>query len=485
MKGAILPTNAMNVPPELPFGQCLPRLSGPVPGPGATALAARLAQVESRNVTFLGAEGGGAGGANGTPGPIFWRRARGANVADTDGNVYLDLTGAFGVAVAGHAHPAIVAALGHQAEALVHGMGDVHPPEIKVRLLERLAGLAPWTETRGFLANSGSEAVEAALKTALLATGRPGILAFEGGYHGLTLGSLAATARADFRAPFRQHLHGGVRFASFPDVLESGADAEGACARALEQVESLLHSAERSAAPVGAVILEPVQGRAGVRVPVAGFVAGVVRRAREAGAVVIFDEVFTGFGRTGRLFAHGWEVDAEGEVVVPDLLCVGKALGGGLPLSACLGSRGVMEAWPASAGEALHTSTFLGHPLACATALAFLDVLDGEGLVARAEATGGRLREGLVSALTGTPGVRGVRGRGAFLGVVLDGAGAPPAAGVRVAEAALQEGVIVLPAGDEGQVVELSPPLSLTPAQTDAAVEIVAASVRRVMEVRR
>jgi adenosylmethionine-8-amino-7-oxononanoate aminotransferase len=164
---------------------------------------------------------------SGTPGPIFWRRARGANVADTDGNVYLDLTGAFGVAVAGHAHPAIVAALGHQAEALVHGMGDVHPPEIKVRLLERLAGLAPWTETRGFLANSGSEAVEAALKTALLATGRPGILAFEGGYHGLTLGSLAATHRADFRAPFRRTFTGACASHPFPMPWKAGADAEG------------------------------------------------------------------------------------------------------------------------------------------------------------------------------------------------------------------------------------------------------------------
>jgi 4-aminobutyrate aminotransferase / (S)-3-amino-2-methylpropionate transaminase / 5-aminovalerate transaminase len=296
--------------------------------------------------------------------PIFWEAARGAQVVDADGNRYLDLTGAFGVAVAGHAHPRVVAALEAQARRLVHGMGDVHPPEIKVRLLERLAGLAPWAETRGFLANSGSEAVEAALKTALLATGRPGILAFEGSYHGLTLGSLATTARLAFREPFQSHLHGGVRFAPFPDALDGLAAPDEELARALDRVEEILAGGGPEGVPVGAVILEPIQGRGGVRVPLPGFVAGVVERARAAGAVVIFDEIFTGFGRTGRALRPCLGAGGRGWAGGADLLCVGKALGGGLPLSACLGRREVMDAWPPSRGEALHTSTFLGHPLA-------------------------------------------------------------------------------------------------------------------------
>jgi 4-aminobutyrate aminotransferase / (S)-3-amino-2-methylpropionate transaminase / 5-aminovalerate transaminase len=382
------------------------------------------------------------------------------------------------VALAGHAHPRIVAAMTDQAARLVHGMGDVHPPEVKVRLLERLAALSPWDETRTLLANSGSEAVEAALKTALLATGRPGILAFDGGYHGLTLGALHATHRADFRAPFRSHLRRGVSFASFPDALVASSHPEGpegARVRALSEVDRALEDAAETGTPVGAVVVEPIQGRAGVRVPVPGFLRGVAERARAAGAVVIFDEIFSGMGRTGRTFAF------EHEGVVPDLLCLGKALGGGLPLSACVGDARVMDAWPASTGEALHTSTFLGHPLACATALAFLELVESEGLRGRAEALGARLRDGLAAALSGVPGVRGVRGRGAFLGIALDGAGAPPGAGVRVAEEALRRGVILLPAGEEGEVVELTPPVILEPAQADVAVERVVEAVRAVL----
>ncbi|CAN5744984.1 aspartate aminotransferase family protein [soil metagenome] len=426
-------------------------------------------------MTFLGNAGSGTGPDTGVP--IFWTAARGANVLDADGNVYLDLTGAFGVAVAGHAHPAVLDALASQGARLVHGMGDVHPPEIKVQLLERLAALAPWTDCRGFLANSGSEAVEAALKTALLATGRPGILAFEGGYHGLTLGSLNATHRPDFREPFAARLHGGVHFAPFPDALEASGAEEAALVASLAAVDRLLDEAAAAGGPVGAVLVEPIQGRAGVRVPVSGFLAGVAERARRAGAVVIHDEIFSGFGRTGRMFAADWEK----EEARPDRLCVGKALGGGLPLSAGLGPAAVMDAWPASSGEALHTSTFLGHPLACATALAFLRVLEREELVAGALGMGDHLRTGLVRALDGVAGVRGIRGRGMFLGIVLDGAEAPQAAGVRVAEEALRRGVILLPAGSEGEVVELTPPLVLTRAQADAAVEIVAASVLAVL----
>ena len=433
--------------PRTAFGSRLPQMSVPPPGAASSALAARLAEVESRNVTFLGPDF-----------PVFWTEARGANVRDADGNVYLDLTGAFGVSVAGHAHPAIVEAIRDQAGRLVHGMGDVHPPALKVELLEALAELSPWRDARGVLANSGSEAVEIALKTALLATDRPGVIAFEGSYHGLTPGALATTAREHFRAPFRRHLHPGVRFVPFPDELEGTAPEEALAAtgRALDDPDL----------PVGAVIVEPIQGRGGVRVPPPEFLGALAERARAAGALLIFDEIFTGFGRTGQTFA------LEHEGVAPDLLCVGKALGGGLPISACLGPRRVMDAWPISRGEALHTSTFLGHPLACASALAFLEVLEGEALVERARETGARIRRGLEEALVGVEGVRGIRGRGLFLGIVFE-----RSAGADVAAAALGHGLIVLPAGDRGEVVELSPPLTLTAAQADAAIEGVVRAV--------
>lgn len=421
----------------------------PPPGPRSLQFARRLRQVESRNVTFLAPDF-----------PVFWEEARGANVRDADGNVYVDLTGAFGVAAAGHGHPGVVRAVARQAERLIHGMGDVHPPVLKVELLERLLALAPWPEGRGVLASTGSEAVEIALKTALLATDRPGVLAFEGGYHGLTLGALAVTGRTEFRAPFASRLFGGVVRAPFPDPWREGPSAGP---RSLEAVRSLLSRASAGENPVGAVIVEPIQGRGGVRVPPPGFLADLARITREAGAVLVFDEVFTGFGRTGALFAF------EHEGVVPDLLCVGKALGGGLPISACLGSREVMDAWPESSGEALHTSTFLGHPLACAAALAFLDAVEEEALVERAGRLGTELLGRLRNSLEGVEGVREVRGRGLLVGIEVEG---PGGGGVVAAGAALSRGLIVLPAGDLGEVLELCPPLVITEGQVASGVEV-------------
>ncbi len=424
------------------FGEAVPSLAGPVPGPASRALAERLRGVEARNVTWLADDF-----------PVFWEEAAGSNVRDADGNVFLDLGGAFGVAFAGHANPRVVAAVREQAGRLVHGMGDIHPPAAKVRLLEALAAWSPWDDARSLLATSGSEAVEIAFKTALLATGKAGVLAFEGAYHGLSAGALAATARADFRRPFAARLFGGVEHLPFP-VREEDVSA------ALEALESALESGA-GGHPVGAVILEPVQGRAGVRFPAPGFVAGVAERCRAAGALLVFDEIFSGCGRTGRR----WALEHEG--VLPDLLCVGKALGGGLPLSACVGPRKVMDAWPPSRGEALHTSTFLGHPLACAAGVAFMEEVDARALVDRADALGDALLGDLRDALAGAPGVVEVRGRGLFVGIELGTA----QAGVAVTSAALTEGLLVLPAGERGEVVELTPPAVLTRGQAAWGVE--------------
>ena len=435
--------------PPAGFGKMLPEVPVPPPGPRSLEMARRLSQVESRNVTHL------------TPSfPVFWERASGANVQDVDGNVYLDLTAAFGVSLAGHGNPAVVEEIREQSGRLVHGMGDVHPPARKVELLEALSRLAPWPRSRAILGSSGSEAVEAALKTALLATGRPGIVAFEGSYHGLTLGSLATTERADFRTPFRERLYPGVRFVPFPDPLRSGKEAGP------RSLEALTRALEEGADGdgIGAVIVEPIQGRAGVRIPPQGFLKDLAHLAREAGAVVIFDEIFTGLGRTGSTFAclH--------EDVLPDLLCLGKGLGGGIPLSACLGPPRIMDAWPPSEGEAIHTSTFLGHPLACAAGLALLKELERGELVARSRELGAELLEGLSRELADVPEVAEVRGRGLFVGIELAEPNtlAPlPGAAVRVAESALRHGVLVLPAGKEGHVLELSPPLVLERAQIE------------------
>lgn len=444
------------------FGSFLPEIVVRPPGPASRALAARLRAVESRNVTFVAEDW-----------PVFWEEAAGANVRDADGNVYLDLTAGFGVALLGQSSPAVVAAIRDQAGRLLHGMGDVHPPSVKVELLERLAALAPWAGARGVLASTGSEAVEIGLKSAQLASGRPGILAFEGAYHGLTLGSLAASSRTLFRDPFEPRLYGGVAFAPFPEPWKPGAPSAEAC---LARVAELLTKGAPNGDAIGTVVVEPIQGRAGIRIPPEGFMAELSSLAASAGALVVADEVLTGMGRCGPPFAS----DLVG--LRPDVVCIGKALGAGMPISACLGTPAVMEVWPESGGEAIHTSTFLGHPPACAAALAALDSSPPADRAMRVADRGARLLGPLTERLSPLPGVGDVRGVGLLLAIELvEDGGARPAvgAGARVATTALEQGLLVLPAGEHGQVVELTPALTLTDEQIDFAVEVLVDAIGR------
>ncbi len=436
------------------FGALLPDVRVQPPADASRAMAERLRAVESRNITYVDDSG-----------PIFWQEARGANVRDVDGNVYVDLTSAFGVALLGHAHPAVTSAVREQSEVLMHGMGDVHPSRPKLELLERLCALSPWDEARAVLASTGSEAVEIALKTAQVATGRPGVLAFTGGYHGLTLGALAVTEREHFRAPFSARLYAGVAFAAFPDIA---MDGDGAADIALTEVQVALENGAPNGDPIGAVIVEPVQGRAGAKLAPDGFMSSLSQVAAESGALVIADEVLTGLGRCGAIFASQL-VGLE-----PDIVCVGKALGGGVPISACLARREVMDTWPESRGEAIHTSTFLGHPLACAAALAVLDTLEREHVFDRAQTLGAQLLELIGAELASAPGVADVRGLGALIGIELAGEGSA----VRVAQAALREGLILLPAGDCGQVIALTPPVVLTDAQAKHACGVLCRLIR-------
>lgn len=445
------------------FGRSLPDVVVPPPGPRSLALAAELRRFESPNITYLAADF-----------PVFWREARGANVRDVDGNVFVDLTAAFAVAATGHGHPAIVGAVQRQAERLMHGMGDVHPPGVKVELLRELAGVAPGDLTRSILANSGAEAVEAALKTAKMATGRPKVIAFAGGYHGLTLGSLAVSSREDFRAPFAAQLADIARFAPYPNPYRGPVAGARAAEQSLRKVEEILDSPEGG--EIGAVIAEPIQGRGGDIVPPDGWLSALRRLCDERRILLILDEIYTGFGRTGRWFAcQHWDV-------VPDLLVVGKALTGGMPFAACIGTDAVMTAWPVSTGEALHTSTFLGHPLGCAAALASIEVLRSERLVERSDAEGSYLLERLRAELGDHPRVGEVRGRGMMIGIELvrDRVSRDPDAALagRVVTGALGRGVLLLSGGVDGNVLSLSPPLVITRPQLDAAIDVVVALLR-------
>lgn len=432
----------------------LPSLRTAVPGPRSTDLARRLSVVESRNITSTAPHP-----------PIFWAEAWNANVADVDGNVFLDMTSGFGVAFAGHSNPAVTDAIAAQAARLAHGLGDVYPPDIKVTLLEKLASLAPGDLSVSILGSDGADAVEAALKTALIRTGRPGVVAFTGSYHGLTYGALATTWREDFRAPFQQQLNPHVWFAPYP----AGAPDEepGSLDASLGAVKECMAAAEKRGSPVGAIIVEPIQGRGGVVVPPDGFLRGLRDLCDGTTTVLIFDEIYTGMGRTGKWFASEWAG------VVPDIATIGKALTGSIALSAAIGTPEVMSAWPPSTGEAIHTSTFLGNPTACAAALAQISEIERQGLLARSSYLGVRIESR--TRLWVTDGLAVARrGVGLLQGVRLPS----PQRGLDVVFAALQDGVLLLPDGD-GSILSLTPPACIQEQQLDHALTLVESILRR------
>jgi 4-aminobutyrate aminotransferase / (S)-3-amino-2-methylpropionate transaminase / 5-aminovalerate transaminase len=332
---------------------------------------------------------------------MIWSKAEGCRVTLQDGRELLDLTGGFGVAALGHRNPRVLEAW--QAQEVVHALGDLADAEVTVRLREALPRPAK-------LGVTGEDAVEIALRTALLATGRPGIVAFDGAYHGTGLLALAATGFEQFRAPFAQWLPGPVHRRAWGE--DPGAlPADTAC-----------------------VIVEPVQGRAGSRVPPPGFLATLRARCDDAGALLVVDSIYAGLGRIGEL----WPGDD-----VADVMCIGKALGGGVPLSAALFYReGLAELWEMGP-EDVYTHTHVGSPLACAAALVLLEELPM--LLDRVVAAGERFERA------------GWHGRGLLRATAGDAA------------EALERGVLVVPAGLDGSLIQATPPLTMSDAEIDEA----------------
>jgi 4-aminobutyrate aminotransferase-like enzyme len=413
-----------------------------------------LQDFESRNVVFVEPDGSW---------PIVWERAKDVFVWDADGKKYLDLTAAFGVAAAGHANPNVVKAGQKQMARLLHAMGDVHPHARKAELARELSRITfeRWTQNsksktgKVIFCNSGFEAVEAALKTAVLATKKTGVIAFTGAYHGLGYGALNVTHRDFFRNPFQLQLRQFGYFAPFPKKNSDLAAVEF-------QVRHFFRR-ER----VGAILVEPVQTRGGINVPPPGFLPLLRKLADEFGSLLILDEIYTGFGRTGKWFA------CEHSGVVPDLICLGKALTGGFPLSVCVGRADLMDAaWPPSRGEAIHTSTFLGHPVGCAMALAQVSEIEKLNLCEQSAELGKFLLEELQSKISSSTLQISIRGVGLMVGVELNLPDGKPATetAMKAIKTLLQRGYIFLPEGEFGNVISFTPPLTISKAQLAKAV---------------
>src|SRR5947208_10731038 len=364
--------------------------------------------------------------------PVVIVRGCGALLWDADGHEYIDCTAGYGVASAGHARPEVAAAIAAQALRLLTCPEIVYN-DIRARLLERLACLVPEGLTHIFLCNSGTEAVEGAIKFARIATGRSGIVATLRGFHGRTMGALSTTWEPHYRESFAPLV---------PEVSHIRYND-------LEAAEAAIN--EQTAA----VIIELVQGEGGVHVASEEYVQGLATLCRERGALLIVDEVQTGFGRTGRLFA------CQHYDLQPDILCLAKSLAGGVPMGAiCLGQH-VIESGRITRG--IHGSTFGGNPLACAAALATLDILEQEALPDRAAVLGEHALERLRA--FHSPFVRDVRGRGLLLGIELNRRAQP------YLEMLLERGVLALPAGPT--VIRLLPPLVITGEQLECVLDTV------------
>jgi LysW-gamma-L-lysine/LysW-L-ornithine aminotransferase len=353
-------------------------------------------------------------------------RGRGARLWDIEGREYIDCAGGQGVANLGHCHPAVAQAIAHQSQVLVT-CPEIFYNDRRADLLTRLKEILPGTFERFFLCNSGAEAIEAAIKFARLSTGRPGIIATMRGFHGRTFGALSATWERNYRQPFEPLV---PEFTHVPfDNLEAMEAAIG----------------DRTAA----VLVEIVQGEGGVRPGSTAYFQGLRRLCDERGALLIVDEVQTGFGRTGRWFA------CNHHDLVPDLLCLGKAIAGGLPMGAvAIGER--VNALPTGS----HGSTFGGNPLACAAAIAAIDAYEEEGLIERASLLGGYLFDRL--RVIDSHLVREVRGLGLMVGIELK---------VRVTpllQALMERAILALPAGPT--VLRLLPPLVIEYEEIDVVV---------------
>ena len=317
--------------------------------------------------------------------PITIVKGKGALLWDKEGKEYIDFMGGYGVSIIGHCHPRVVNAIKEQCEKLITCHGSLYNDK-RAEFLEKIVNITPKTLEKAFLCNSGAESVECALKLALKYTGKTEVVAMKRGYHGKTLGALSATWNMKYRKPFRQVIHPNVKFVPFGD------------AEALREIVSN---------NTAAVIVEPIQGEGGVNIPPNGYLTEVQEICREKDVLLIVDEIQTGLGRTGKLWAcQHWKVE-------PDVMCLAKGIAGGVPMGVTLARREVMDSL--KVGE--HTSTFGGNPLACAAASATIDVLISEKLPERAAELGNFFIEELRGLQGEFKVVRDVRGLGLMVGL--------------------------------------------------------------------
>lgn len=397
---------------------------------------------------------------------IVASHGEGSFLTDVDGRRYLDFTSGIGVTSLGHSHPRVVAAAQHQLARLTHVSVVTHH-ELNIRLAERLQGITPEGLDLCFFANSGAEAIDGAVKLARRVLGRGEIVVFQGGFHGRTLAATSlTTSKPHYREGYEPLLQ-GVHVLPYPPAGD--ADPTAVLARTRQAIDELFDRVPP--ADIAAMVVEPVLGEGGYVVPPPGFLALLREVTAEHGIVLVADEVQSGMARTGRWFAfeHGG--------IVPDVMVTAKALASGLPLSAIVARRDLMEAWP----PASHGSTFGGNPVCCAAALATIDVIEEEGLVERAAALGASAMEHLREQVGDHPAVVEVRGQGMMIGLELRAHGGwttAAAAQERVRTLCRESNVLLISCGSDDQVIRLVPPLNIAEEDLEQGLITLADAVR-------
>jgi 4-aminobutyrate aminotransferase len=395
-----------------------------------------------------------------------WSRGEGHRLYDASGKAYLDFANGIAVTALGHGHPKVNAAIHAQVDRLVGPISAIGFTEPVSRLAAELAATFPDPLDSVFFLNSGSEAIEAALKLARRVTGRPGIIAFRGAFHGRTLGATSVTTSSlNYRVGYDPLLP-GVHIAPFPVAYpEFGGDEEAASSAALDALQRLFEAVIPPSS-VGSMLIEPILGEGGYNPASVTFLRALRALCDEHGILLIADEIQTGMGRTGRMWAF------EHAGIVPDIVCVAKAIANGLPLSALVSSHALQERW----GKSAHGTTFGGNPVACAAGLAVLEVIREERLVENAAARGAELRAGLARIAAEDDRIGDVRGPGLMVGVELvrsrDGAEPDGAMADRLMGACADAGLLVLLCGRDHHVVRWIPPLNVTAAEIAEGVEI-------------
>lgn len=403
--------------------------------------------------------------------PIIVDRASGSWISATDGVDYLDFTTGIGVTSTGHCHPRVVEAAREQTGRIIHAQYTtvLHKPLIE--LTERLGEVLPTGLDSVFYANSGSEAVEAAVRLARMATGRPNIVAFQGGFHGRTVAAASlTTAGTKFRSGFAP-LMAGVHIAPFPAAFRYGWDEDVAIDFALRELDFLLQTTT-SPADTAAFIIEPALGDGGYVPTPPRFLEGLRERADQHGIVLIVDEVQTGVGRTGRFWGHQYSS------ITPDILITAKGIASGFPISAIAASADLMaRGWPGSQG-----GTYGGNAVAAAAAVATLDVVRDEELVANSQAMGEILHDGLLALQHRFPVIGDVRGLGLMraLEFIDDRGEADSAIAAAVQRTAVSHRLLTLTCGTRGNVVRIIPPLIVSPREIRFGLEALAATLEEV-----